>query len=689
MTVDKFKYLALALSLVFGRGEAAVTPSGGGASETPTAQVVAASAHVHEPWDGRVDVDYTVYLPVSGTEAEIAVTAADATCARAYTAATLDGTTRVSTSGVYRVTWNLAADYPDIYEPALCVTVAASVSAFTPDETSGNYLVVDLSGGADAAHYGVSYLMDAPADGWSDDYKTSKLVLRKIPAGSFTMGMRETDYPEAADQNLHEVVLTKAAWAGVFEITQRQWELVMGTRPSFFRNDECYATRPVEKVNYNAICGTQEGSQWPASAGVDADSFLGLLRARTCNETFDLPTEAQWEYACRAGTTTALNSNCDLSNARADAALDALACYNRAGTASSGLDKGTMPVGSRTPNNWGLYDMHGNVSEWTRDWYQTSLEAATATNPAGPAAVTGGTHGLRGGNWNGEAYTCMSSYRGLRAAANVTSGSGAYGFRVFAAVSAQETWQGPTAGSGVAEPVSYDGRIVVTLNDALDNPGLVFTTGGDNAAEWVATNAPVKIGTHAAQCLSPGTASRKEKTRSVWMETTVTGAGTLTFWWKVDCDWDDSGECAWDHLAYFVDGVEQARIDGDTDWTFCTVALADEGPHAIRWVYEKDQYQDERDCADVGWVDAVVWTPAGSGDEDTIAATIGSDGEGRLQIGWSPRLDEAETARRTYTLLAKRELDDASWVPVAVSADGTFFTAPAEYRFFKVSVRRK
>ena len=684
--VGFLRFALMALCLVgTGFARASVTPGGGGGtgSVTPSARAVAATAQVHEPWDGLIDVDVTVYLPVSGTSATIGLSASEEGGTRTFAAHALTGETLVSSSGVYRVTWDFAADHPDVFAPALRVAATASVASFSPDAFSGNYLVVDLSSGAEAESYSVRYLVDPPAGGWTDAEKTSQLVLRKIPAGTFTMGVRATDFPNAQEQNLHEVTLTRALWAGVFEVTQRQWELVTGTRPSNFKNDEFYATRPVEKVNYGAIRGA-------SSDDVGETTFLGLLRARTGETSFDLPTEAEWEYVCRAGTTTGLNSGTNLTNRVQDAALDELARYGQGGivvSASSGIEKGTAPVGSYAPNAWGLYDLHGNVWEWTRDWYEASLGTTSVTNPAGPA--TGTKRVLRGGAWNTDSVKCTSGYREA-VTPNVTSGWSAYGLRVFATAPEAPVWEGPTTGSGVAEPVYYDGRIIVTLSEALDARGLVFTSGGDVDTAWVATNAFVKEGTHSAQCLSPGTATRREGVRTVWMETTVTGAGTLTFWWKVDCDHDPEGFCDWDHLAYFVDGVEQARIDGETEWTLCTVTLTDEGEHVIRWEYVKDAYVDERESADVGWVDAVVWTPQGGDDDETLTATIAVAADGSVTVGWVSSLPPAPagTTPRTYALLAKRKLDDPAWEQVAVSNDGSFFTPPPGYSFFKISRKK-
>ena len=258
------------------------------------------------------------------------------------------------------------------------------------------YCVIDLSGGPLATKWPVSYLSTMPEDGWTDTYKTTKLVLQRIPAGSFVMGA------DQADED-HRVALTRPFYMGVFEVTQKQWELVMGAWPDSGSSESrreallsCLAygvgdTHPVFRVSYDDIRGSSSGARWPASAAVDASSFLGRLRAKTGLD-FDLPTEAQWEYACRAGTATKYYWG--------DAMDGAYAWYDD----NSGRE--TQSVGRRLPNAWGLYDMSGNVWEWCRDWYGT---LAYGTDPVGSAS--GSYRVRRGGSWGNYAGGCASSCR--------------------------------------------------------------------------------------------------------------------------------------------------------------------------------------------------------------------------------------------------------------------------------------
>ncbi|MEI6607603.1 MAG: SUMF1/EgtB/PvdO family nonheme iron enzyme, partial [Verrucomicrobiota bacterium] len=295
---------------------------------------------------------------------------------------------------------------------ALWLLLLATGFAYAAD----TYLVVDLSGGKDATNYPVSYLDAVPSGGWTDTYKTDKLVLRKIPATTgYTMGSPAGELGRQSDETQHEVTLTKDFYMGVFEVTQRQWELVMGNRPSYFTNAAYYATRPVENVSYYDIRENPANSaispHWPATNAVHANSFMGTLRAKTGLAAFDLPTESQWEYACRAGTITALNSGSNLTGTTTCPNMAAVGRYWDNGgsgySQSCAPSAGTATAGSYLPNAWGLYDMHGNVCEFCLDWYGTY--SGTVSDPGG--AASGSYRVMRGGCLYYAPHQCRSASR--------------------------------------------------------------------------------------------------------------------------------------------------------------------------------------------------------------------------------------------------------------------------------------
>ena len=135
---------------------------------------------------------------------------------------------------------------------------------------------------------------------------------------------------------------------------------------------------------------------------------MGKLQAKT-GLTFDLPTEAQWEYACRAGTTTALNSGKNLTSIVQDAAMDEVGRYYYNQSDGKGGYSQHTKVGSYLPNAWGLYDMHGNVYEWCLDWYNRSYGTVAVSDPLGP--TTGSNRVFRGGGWYHAARICRSANR--------------------------------------------------------------------------------------------------------------------------------------------------------------------------------------------------------------------------------------------------------------------------------------
>lgn len=276
------------------------------------------------------------------------------------------------------------------------------------------YLVIDLSSCSSSSNYPISYLASEPIGGWTDEYKTTKLVLRRIPWGMFMMGSPTNEYGRRLGEIPHQVTLAKNFYIGVFEVTQKQWERVMGTWPSYSHCDR--DSRPVECVSYGLIRGPYVGSGWPTNGDVDTDWFMGRLRART-GLPFDLPTEAQWEYAERAGMITALNSGYNLTNTGSDAHMDEVGRYwfNGGSGYSSGGDitVGSAKVGSYQPNQWGIYDIHGNIREWCRDWFEYWYEGypGTVIDPKGGS--NGLTRVIRGGCWFSHANCCRVAYRSV------------------------------------------------------------------------------------------------------------------------------------------------------------------------------------------------------------------------------------------------------------------------------------
>ncbi len=319
--------------------------------------------------------------------------------------------------GSYEITFTEEEGY-DIHIPKRVELTEDTTVPVIVYEKAPVYVVVDLSGGAEAASYPVTYT-NTPPDVSQDACRTTELWLRRIPAGTFTMGSPEEELGRNSDETQHSVTLTQDFFIGVFEVTQRQWELVMGTRPSYFKNTSYYATRPVEKVSYTDIRGESEtaGAGWPACGHtVDADSFLGRIQART-GLVFDLPTEAQWEYACRRRPDglvwgTSLNSGSNLTVTTGTCPeLDIVGRYygnTSSFSSTSDTSTGTAKAGSYRPNEWGIYDMHGNVWEWCLDWYD-AYPAGAKTDPQGPAS--GAKRVSRGGSWNHEASGCRAAAR--------------------------------------------------------------------------------------------------------------------------------------------------------------------------------------------------------------------------------------------------------------------------------------
>jgi len=218
-----------------------------------------------------------------------------------------------------------------------------------------------------------------------------------LPAGTFTMGS-PPDEPRNNDETQHQVTLSKSFYMMTTEVTLAQWEEVMGSTPSIpwpsWAGPPCQdPSCPVQHVSWD-----------------DVQDYIAQMNLRG-EGTYSLPTEAQWEYAARAGSTTAFANGgitglyCGISpGSKPDPNLDAMGwyCYNS--------DDTIHPVAQKTPNAWGLYDMHGNVAEWCQDWWEYSYPSKAVTDPTGPSS--GSYRVLRGGTWNHSPFSCRSAYRG-------------------------------------------------------------------------------------------------------------------------------------------------------------------------------------------------------------------------------------------------------------------------------------
>ncbi|MDZ4200438.1 MAG: SUMF1/EgtB/PvdO family nonheme iron enzyme, partial [Kiritimatiellia bacterium] len=368
---------------------------------------------------GEVVIGYpSTRLFTIATEGNMPLTVTGIDFPPGFSGSWAEGTIAAGSNRVITVTFSpqVVQDYGGeitVHSDATAGTNTHSISGTgTEAGTDDIFLIIDLSAGPEAESYPVSALSTPPAGGWTDDYLTEKLVLRWIPAGTFIIGSPTDELGRSSNETQRQVTLTKDYYIGVFQVTQKQWERVMGDWPSYFTNAIYRDTRPLEQRSWNDI----RGGAWPGepsgSGQPDSGTFLQRIRART-GLSFDLPTEAQWEYACRAGTLTALNSGENLTATESCPNLSALGrySYNHPGgyvaNSTVSTDGGTAKVGSYLPNAWGLYDMHGNVQEWCLDWY-----AAAAPGEMDPVGAASGFRRVRrGGSLGAGAGICRSAYR--------------------------------------------------------------------------------------------------------------------------------------------------------------------------------------------------------------------------------------------------------------------------------------
>ena len=285
--------------------------------------------------------------------------------------------------------------------------VSVSVTAWATNQPP-DYMVIDCT-----TKSNVWYYVDADSlpegDVTNDVYRTTRLVMRRIPAAGVKWRM-------GTSASTRYVTFTNDYYMGIYPVTIKQLELLYGSRVGQWKNQEGSDTWPVNKVTYNGVRGT--ALLWPGNGhDLDETSYIGKMRAFS-GVAFDLPTDAQREYACRAGTSTVYNNG------------------SNSFSSDIGWVSGTVvhPVGEKLANNWGLYDMHGNVPEWCLDWYVASLDSGDVVDPTGPDSGT--TRVYRGGVYGIAANGYAESYarHGWAPDSNTREGMGSnlfnFGFRV-------------------------------------------------------------------------------------------------------------------------------------------------------------------------------------------------------------------------------------------------------------------
>lgn len=364
------------------------------------------------PWSRLVDIDY-VLTAEQGARFDISLTAKDGDTTLTLPVDSLTGDLYLVGPGPRRIVWD---PIKTVYTNNLMLTQFSV--ALTPTEPP-LYMIVDLTKAAGTEGQ-VEYVYEEDLTNnlygawvrnpvtnrgtvvdsviWTGvtngtTYKTDKLVLRRVPAGSYYQG--DDDGSKANNVNL-----TKDMYVAVFETTQKQWNHVMGTTGGT-------DAQPKNSISYNQIREIDNSDDpdvnWPSNNNVNAGSFIGKLRAKTGIADFDLPTEAQWEYVCKAGTTTEYNDGKTDGTQTERMEVLGWSIANSGGTVHT--------VGSKLPNAWGLYDMHGNVWEWCLDWFNAT--SSVGTDPVGP--TTGSARVRKGGSRADAVNNCRSAQRGSEA----------------------------------------------------------------------------------------------------------------------------------------------------------------------------------------------------------------------------------------------------------------------------------
>ncbi|MBP5544002.1 MAG: formylglycine-generating enzyme family protein [Kiritimatiellae bacterium] len=312
-------------------------------------------------------------------------------------------------AGSHGIDWYAHRSWPGwrFDDPTVSVQVTAWATNAPPD-----VMDIDLQTKVITYYSGLDFLPDGGLV--NDKYRTTHLVMKKVHAAgkTFMMGSPDdgTEYYYAREKVQHPVTFTKDYYLAIYETTRRQYALLGG--PAYISvygaQETPYGTDdpdqcPIGRVLYNSLRGSTEcGINWPDTGSSVGNftlssstltSYLAAIRANIGLD-LDIPTEAQWEFACRAGTTTAIYTGKNNTTQWTNPDVHDLAWY----TGNSG--QAPHAVGRKQPNAWGFYDMYGNYHEWCLDWYEDSYSSASVTDPKGP--VSGSQRVIRSAHyWEG------------------------------------------------------------------------------------------------------------------------------------------------------------------------------------------------------------------------------------------------------------------------------------------------
>lgn len=304
------------------------------------------------PWNGKVDISFKFDSTRSNNT--VRITAIDRSTGGRLNVVNLfdENGTQLNAPikmapGEHRIVWDADKDLEAGFRTE-SLAVSVSIGKYFEYPT---YCAIDISGGTDAEKWPVTYFDEMPEGGWPIEYKTTKLLFKLIQPGSFMMGPRiGATHSNGPYENRHHVTLTKPFYINVFELSNKQWSLVQTNVIHWTGSGDLHYRY---EVFYDELRGPDKGQNWP-SLEVDSNSVIGRIRQKTGIAFLDLPSEAQWEYACRAGTTTDFN--------------------NGTNDGTDVLQWGE--IGSARPNAWGLYDFHLGALEWCGDYFMDNLPDA-------------------------------------------------------------------------------------------------------------------------------------------------------------------------------------------------------------------------------------------------------------------------------------------------------------------------